>query len=351
MRAGIGGPRALTILLFGVLALTTSVARAQSDERPLAAARADELFREGRQLMKEGRFPEACRKFEESWRLDPAGGTLGSLAACHEAEGKLTLAWQEFNDALAVARRDKRPDREEFAQKRIADLERKLCMVTVAVAPQPEPPRLELRSLQVEIPLQRWASTPVVPGTYVLSAATPSGRRWQHTFTAAAGTRVRIDVPILPAPPPTPTAEPSAAPERTPPDVFPPPVTDARTDVNPKRTWGWVVGGAGLASLAVGIIYGGVAIARNNQSKSHCVNRECDSTGVSLNSDAKKAATIADATFSIGIAAVATGTILLLLSRSPAKPEGGRPRSESVRLRLEPSVGRDWGGVLLRGRW
>src|SRR5450631_560862 len=59
-------------------------------------AAADVLFREGRRDADAGNYALACPKFEESFRLDPAPGTLLNLADCEENRGQLTRAWQHF---------------------------------------------------------------------------------------------------------------------------------------------------------------------------------------------------------------------------------------------------------------
>ena len=63
---------------------------------PLASAdpaAAEALFREGRKLLDEGQLDAACSKLAESQRLDASPGTLGSLAQCHEKQGKTATAW------------------------------------------------------------------------------------------------------------------------------------------------------------------------------------------------------------------------------------------------------------------
>src|SRR5262245_24888909 len=89
---------------------------------------AEDLFRQGRELMEGGNLAEACPKLAESYRLDRALGTLINLAYCHEKQGKSATAWAEFRQAAAEARA-LRDDRETFAQKHIAALEAQLPRV------------------------------------------------------------------------------------------------------------------------------------------------------------------------------------------------------------------------------
>src|SRR5687768_15625872 len=63
------------------------------------AATAQALFDEGKKLLAQKRFAEACPKFETSQKLDPGGGTLLFVALCHKEVGKVATAWAEFNQA------------------------------------------------------------------------------------------------------------------------------------------------------------------------------------------------------------------------------------------------------------
>src|SRR5262245_345886 len=49
-------------------------------------AEAETLFEEGKRLVAAGKIDEGCSRFEESLRIDRAGGTLLHLAACREQQ-------------------------------------------------------------------------------------------------------------------------------------------------------------------------------------------------------------------------------------------------------------------------
>src|SRR5687768_12225900 len=120
-------------LLAALAVLGASEVRAQ-DATGKAAAEA--LFESGVQLMKSGRFAEACPKLETSQRVDPAVGTLLYLAECYERTGRTASAWATFREAESLARGANQADRARTAGSRAQKLEAELAYLTVSVAPE-----------------------------------------------------------------------------------------------------------------------------------------------------------------------------------------------------------------------
>jgi hypothetical protein len=148
--------------------LWASIANAQAGD----AALAETLFREGKRLMKAGKYDEACPKLAESNRIDAGTGTLLALAFCHEQQGKTATAWAEYNEVVSAADRQRSTDRGHVARGRIAALEPQLSRLTVVVGPS----AARLPGLQVTrdgVPLGEvtWGSAvPVDPGDHEVQA-------------------------------------------------------------------------------------------------------------------------------------------------------------------------------------
>ena len=331
----------------GVLLAAQLLANAASAQEAGQRAIAEALFREGRDLMKAGRTPEACRKFEESLRLDRVLGTLLNSAVCHEEEGKISTAWAEFTEAAERAAKEGQADRVTFANDRAAELAPRLPRLAIMVQAASSTPGLEVTRDGTPLGSGAWnTSLPIDPGNVVIEATAPDHEPWRGVVRVEEREARTIEVPALrkkPKPPPAPVVQP--APVAPPP---PPPQFWTAT-----RTAGVIVTGAGAAVLTVGGLFGLDAINKRADSDAYCSGDQCtDQRGVSLNEDAKRSAGIADVATGIGAALTITGVALLVFG-GDSGPESGAAvdaaKSTRVKLSFVPSANGASAG--LGGTW
>lgn len=179
------------VAVAGILVARGAAADPAGDARVAQA-----LFEEGRALMEQKKFAEACPKLKESQRLDPGGGTLLNLASCHASEGKSATAIEEYREALMVAQRDGRKDREQIARTNISALEREVPRVTVVV-PHPVP-GIEVKLDTTTLASAAWGvSTPADPGPHVVTAAAPGYAPATVRVEIKSGERKVVEVPRI----------------------------------------------------------------------------------------------------------------------------------------------------------
>jgi tetratricopeptide (TPR) repeat protein len=241
----------IAALIAGVLgAPDRAFAEASAADKALATT----LFREARALMTEGRTSEACRKFEESHRLDPSGGTILNLALCHEKEGKLALSWTEFSEAIAFARRDYRADREAEAQDHATKLEPRLSRLTVLVTETARVKGLLIERDGRELAQPSWSvAMPVDGGEHVVRATAPGYLPWRRTIDVpneGGNATMEISELVIAPPPPPPPPAPSVV-------LVSPPAPEG----NPRRTAAWVTGAAAVIQLGAASYFGLQAIS------------------------------------------------------------------------------------------
>lgn len=292
-----------------------SPAAAQSSEPTRSqSALAEALFQEGKALMDEGQLTSACAKLAESYRIEPALGSLLNLAVCHEREGKTASAWSEYADALALAERSQEAERAQFARLRLEQLRERV-------------PRLQLRVVEPQIQTQieldgralgesaRDSAIPLDPGMHHLEVRAVGRKPWQATVELArdSGTRV-LEVPPLPVEAslaPLASQRPAPlAPARSPQSV---PTADGR------RTWSIIAGGVALVGLGAGAFWSLRVAAKQSVVNDECDEHVCRSNrGLAADRDAHQAATWADISFGAGLAAGALSAYLWLSSRHDA---------------------------------
>ncbi len=306
-------------------ALLLAPARA-SAESAADQAKAEALFAEGRRLLAASRFAEACPKFVESQRLDPAIGTQLNLGDCYEKTGRTASAWAVFRDAAAEAQKARDARREAVASERAAALDLRLVKLTILVPIASRAPGLQVKRDGVAVDRAAWsAAVPMDPGWHAVEASAPGKRRWTLPVAIdAAHPTTTITIPPLE-------------------DLEAPAPIDAKADGRSQRLAGGILAGAGAAALGAGAIFTAMAVANNSDSTPHCRGNVCDAVGVGLREDAlsdARASTIAVVT---GLAAIAGGATLWLTA--PA----GSKRPPSTRVGAAPVLGPDRVGLTLRG--
>jgi hypothetical protein len=351
----------LPIALAAALLALTPARAANGDVSQANQATAQALFDQGRRLLDEGKYAEACAKFESSQRLDPGTGTLLNLATCNERLGKIATAWTQFNEALSLAIRDGRRDRMSFAREHIVSIEPQLPHLTVAVRAA----GTDGLSLTIDgAPLGKAAwgvAAPVDPGDHVVEATASGKLPFRATVKLAPTESRTLEVPALDDDPEAlaklnrgETAGPASAELPAPPGP-----TGNGTGNATRRLAGEIALGAGAVALGIGTYFGLRAISIWSDANANCTQDTCMAYGESRTKDARSAARAADVALGVGIAAVGAGVVLVLTAANghPSQPTVGRTRRTHEGSRRQWTVGAtltayaQGGGLALHGAW
>ena len=240
-----GFARALLIASFALGALSPAGALAQ-EPTPGEA-----LFVEGRKLMDEGKLDEACARFEKSYALEGALGSLLNLANCEEKRGKLRVALEHWKKAAATAG-DQEKNRL-YALGRAGALEDKLGFVMVVMGTSVAG---AVATIDGEV-VALGEKVAVEPGKHVIEV-TANGQTQRREVTVDAKETRSVE---LWAAGPTGSGQRGGAGS----GAGTPPAESARTNLAP---WGWASLAVGGAS-AIGFAATGFAIL------GECPNSEC----------------------------------------------------------------------------
>jgi hypothetical protein len=271
---------------------------------PAVVERADAAFEEGRELFDQGRFREACEKFELSMQLDPSPGTLLNLGNCYEPQGDLVRALTIFEQAFADAQRSNDQRRKELwtdaARERIANLSRRVPQLTVRSVPPDAEVAID------GTPLQRSSGgLRINPGRHRLEVRAPGKRPHTQEFDIASGQRLAINVPPLEADSGAPMPAPLAAPSEPP----PPPDSSAAT----YGPWPYVLGGAGVALLGTSLVTGLMAKSKASKLDRECDGDSCDPSLKGTKDSAESLALATDVLWIGGLIAAGAGVTLFIL--------------------------------------
>lgn len=289
--------RAPTVALVIASALAAPVAGADEGN----GARADALFREGRDAWKAGRYDEACRKLGESLALDPSAGTLANLADCDERRGDLVGALARTRDALRML--GPSDPRRQPIQARIDDLDGRVARLTIHAATGA---RVTIDGAPV-LASNLGTAIAVNPGSHELRAERDGHEPIVKVARIESGQRVELTLADAPEPPKAP---------------------------KPSPRWPvWVAGGVAVAGLGTFAVTGAVLLHDRSTVRADCdARRRCSPDGLDA-VHAEKTLLPVNA-IALGVGVVAVGVAVTFAIRSTNVQVGGGPTAIDLRGRF-----------------
>jgi hypothetical protein len=305
-------------------------------QSPVDLDRAEELYKRGSDLVRAGRYEEACPILEKAQSIASGIGVALYLGECLEQSGHLVKAWTEFDKAerLAAAKGD---PRKAIAHERAADLLPKLPKLQLVIPPVADIPGLVVAEEGATIERSEWGvARPIEPGTYRIGAEAPERAAWETSVVVPEGPgTVAVEVPTLKA-----QATATAASTGTV-SLQSSLIHDDRAPT--QRIAGVALAGLGAVGLVAGTIFGLQAKSKLDDSNSsgHCQQDRCDPAGLAERADAMTAATTSTVLFVGGFACLAGGIALYLTAPNDARNS----------IAIVPHA--EWGGasLLLQRPW
>jgi hypothetical protein len=283
---------------------------------PVQREQAQSRFLRGKELRSKGNYEDALAEFRASHQVVSSPNTRLEIARCLLATGKTVAAYAELGrtaiEAKELTAQDNRYDRTYHAAvAERAELESRLAFVTLRIENASEGTRVLVSG--EEIVRAAWTEpAPVTPSAAQVVVETPGHPRVVRTVQLAAGQRsaLTIDAQSGEAVPVGTLVEegpPASSPGGTAPSAW-------------MRTGAYVAGGAGVAGLAAFAIFGLMARSNYDDLSRACAGGPCPPDKADEISAGRTNQGIANVGLAVGIAGVAAGTTMFVLSlkKTPA---------------------------------
>jgi len=308
--------------------------------QPEAAAQAEVMFHQAKDLMAAGKIAEACAAFDASQKLDPTTPTLLNQANCRQQNGQLATAWALYLEVARVTRGATDRASQQMratALDRAAKLEPRLSTLRIAVPDGHRIPGLEiLRNDELVDLTAAQHALPVDGGSYRIAARAPGNAGWSTSIAVAAEHDVRVieipklperlrerdDAPAIAAPPGLrPAGPPGSIASRAP---------DLTATANPGSRWtarrklAVAAAGSGVIGLVTGLLAGELANRRQHDAYALCPDPRfaCDQadTANNLIGSGHQLAVGADVGFGFAAAAAVTAGVLWFTGAPESRP-------------------------------
>lgn len=227
-------------LVFAAIASSPAVSHAGDP------AAAEALFQTAKGLMDKKDYNEACPKFEASYRLDPAVGTMLNLADCLEKQGKLAKAWVSWGDARDQAKKEGDQPRADLAARRQKELDPRVPRLSVTVKGDVGGLAVYRDDIALE-PASFGVPLPVDPGKHAITLRRGTNVLKEQSVDSKekAKDEVTLDATDVPPPPPEATSDDSQPKHKT---------------IMVRRSKGLMAGGIVLSVLGGFTLLGGLVM-------------------------------------------------------------------------------------------
>lgn len=246
---------------WAVVALVAVAAPARAQ----APAAGDE-FKKGRELVKAGKFAEACPHFDTSQELDPQLGTLFNIAQCDEKIGKLATAMAAYREVIA---KDTNAKRRASAEEMAGQLAPRVPKLVVRIAHPPASLVVTLDGPTGAKPITLDQPVEVDFGDYTVVARADGFREFQSkTKLASEGQTATVTVRLEPV-----------HVDDKPIATAPPPPVDVAPARSHRKTYAAVTLVVGGAAVATSVVFGALAHSKWNDAQAVCGGTTCPTQG------------------------------------------------------------------------
>jgi hypothetical protein len=306
-----------------LVALMAGVAHAEPTPQQ---KQADEAFKKGRELLKQGNFLDACDEFNTSQRLDPANGTLFNIAQCSEQIGRLATAASAYRELI---KKDTNAERLELSRKALAALEPRIPKIVAKIANPPNNITIRLESKAGQQDVLPNEAVEANFGEYTLVARAKGYTEMISKFRIGEeGSTKTVEVTLLPGASNSDILKAGGG------------GGGDKAPRNTRKLAGIALTAAGGATLATGVVFGVMARGKWNDAKDACGGATCDSqekldNANALGDQARSKATLSTILVASGAVVAGAGVFLWVTA-----PKG---------MQVTPTASESGAGVTLSG--
>ncbi len=317
------------LLACGVSSVATVTAHAQGAAPDVdALKRAREQFGQALALQTGGDWAGALALLKEVAAVKPTPQVRFNIALCEERLGRLVAALGDYELAASDAQAEKADQVREEVDARLESLKARVPRVIVKRAEGADAATISLDGVSLGDSVLN-APLPVDPGPHVVEATGAGYLPFKQSFRVAEQQTETIAVTL------------ALAPVKQ--EPLPPP--SQRANPQGMRTAGYIVGGAGIASL---IASGAMFYLRHTSISD--LDKQCGADRMSCPDSARNTVdrgklytTLGDVTLAVGAVGLGVGAVLVIV---------GSHSSEQASVGLAPgAIGANVGGASLVGRF